>query len=411
MYLKSAYIVLILLIFTTVNAAEDISTSSAELASLIIKMVDTNSGVLSAQAGVDAAAANERAKQQPLYNPELEVDIEEAESTAGSIGISQRIDWHDKRAAHNSIASQEVEVAAAQLHRTRQNLAIELLNAIVKYDIARQSVELAVERKRLMQESAALAGKRHEAGDLDLISLKLSRLALSEAQLKKANSSIALFDARQELFSILNEQEFTSIKLPEAPPYTAIADQSSELIVNNLPDTRVQLSRIASAREQVKLRQLETKPDPTVGVRLGQEESDLLAGINVSVPIFVRNNYGAEVDVANAELLEIELQAKDKYQRAYARLLTSIERYRLTEQTWRDWLATGALTVDEQQAALEQVWHAGEISTTEYLLQLDQMLDTQNAAVELRGRLWQAWVEWLAASGKVDDWLLTLRSQ
>jgi cobalt-zinc-cadmium efflux system outer membrane protein len=54
---------------------------------------------------------------------------------------------------------------------------------------------------------------------------------------------------------------------------------------------------------------------------------------------------------------------------------------------------------------LRRLWEAGEISTTDYLVQLRQTLDVQESALDLRQILWRAWFEWLAASGRVDQGL------
>jgi len=40
-------------------------------------------------------------------------------------------------------------------------------------------------------------------------------------------------------------------------------------------------------------------------------------------------------------------------------------------------------------------------------VQLKQALDTRTSAIEQRGRMWQAWIDWLLASGEVGNWLQT----
>jgi cobalt-zinc-cadmium efflux system outer membrane protein len=56
---------------------------------------------------------------------------------------------------------------------------------------------------------------------------------------------------------------------------------------------------------------------------------------------------------------------------------------------------------------LWRLWEAGELSTTEFLVQLRQTLDTRESALELRETLWRAWLEWLIASGQIESWLGT----
>ena len=56
-------------------------------------------------------------------------------------------------------------------------------------------------------------------------------------------------------------------------------------------------------------------------------------------------------------------------------------------------------------ALLKQLWKAGEIGTTDYLVQLQQTLDTQVSAAALRAAVWDAWIRWLSASGQIEYWL------
>jgi outer membrane protein, heavy metal efflux system len=386
-----------------VTAEEDSTYSS--LSELVGEALDSNPGVQSAQAALDAATAFERAGNKPLYNPEVEIDAEDAIDQSAYIGISQSIDWNDKRSTRGGIASYEREFVVAELHRIRQELAIELLYAVTQRDVTQRLFNLAEEREKLMRQFAALAAQRREAGDLNQVELDLARLALAEAKIQQSQAAFTSTEARRALAAVLGEAQYLLPALSDSPTNANIETPNIEQLLNNLPAMRAQVARIAAAGERVKLRTLETKPDPTVGVRVGQEESDLLAGLTVSIPLFVRNNFTAEVDGANAQRIQIEQEAQDMYRRARAQLTTSLERYRLTNRAWDSWKKIGAQSLGSQVTLLERLWRAGEISTTEYLVQINQTLDTQTAAEELRGRLWQSWFDWLAASGQVEGWL------
>jgi outer membrane protein, heavy metal efflux system len=397
------FLVLIFNVSTTM--AEGVLLSYSALSELVHNTLNSNPGVQSAQAALDAAVARERAGNQPLYNPEVDLDAEDAIDQSASIGISQSIDWSGKRRARGSVASYNREVVAAELHRIRQELAIELLNAVIQHDVTQQLSMLISERERLMRQFAALAAQRRHAGDLNQVELDLARLALAEAQLQQSQATFTLAEARQALAAVLGEKGPPLQALPDNPPNASVETPDIDQLLTNLPAMRAQVARIAAASKRVKLRTLETRPDPTVSVRVGQEESDLLAGVSISIPLFVRNNFSAEVDGANAERLQIELEAQDLYRRARAQLTTSLERYQLTYRAWDNWKKIGAQSLGSQVTVLERLWRAGEISTTDYLVQVNQTLDTRTAAAELRGRLWQSWFDWLAASGKVDAWL------
>jgi outer membrane protein, heavy metal efflux system len=387
------------------DVAAEADSSHSNLSTLIRETLDSNPGVQSAQAALDAATAYERAGNQPLYNPEVEIDAEDAIDQSAFIGISQSIDWNDKRKARGGVASYERETVVAKLQQIRQELAIELFSAITQNDVSQRLSNLANEREKLMRQFAALAAQRREAGDLSQVELDLARLALAEAKIRQSQAAFTSMEARRALSAVLGEAKFLLPALPDTPSYANIDTPDIEQLLNELPAMRVQAARIAAASERVKLRSLETRPDPTVGVRIGQEESDLLTGLTVSIPLFVRNTFRAEVDGANAERIQIEQEAQDMYRRARAQLTASLERYRLTNRSWDSWKKIGAQSLGSQITLLERLWRAGEISTTEYLVQINQTLDTRTAAEELRGRLWQSWSDWLAASGQVESWL------
>jgi cobalt-zinc-cadmium efflux system outer membrane protein len=77
----------------------------------------------------------------------------------------------------------------------------------------------------------------------------------------------------------------------------------------------------------------------------------------------------------------------------------------VTYDAWAAWEHSGQPSQSSQLALLERLWQAGELSTADYLLQLNQTLDTRTSALELRGQLWRSWFDWLAASGRFDGWL------
>ena len=119
----------------------------------------------------------------------------------------------------------------------------------------------------------------------------------------------------------------------------------------------------------------------------------------------MRNSYRAEVEAAGADLVQAEQSLQDLNRRLRAQLLSAAERYRLSRSAWETWLKSGQASLGSQMDLLERIWRAGEMSTTDYLVQLNQTLDTRINALEVQGRLWTAWADWLVASGRMDAWL------
>lgn len=403
-------IVIVLLLTATSNlmvnvSAQNLDPSHSILSELVRDTLLSNPGVQSAQAALDAAIARERAGGQPYYNPELQLEAEDASERTATVGLSQTIDWNNKRQTRGDVASYEREAIAAELHLVRQKLSIELLNSVIQNDVALQLSNLSTEREQLMQQFADLAAQRRQAGDLNQVELDLARIALAAAQLQKSQATFRLIETRQSLAAVLGEKQLPVFSLPDSPPEAEIDTPDIDQLLNNLPTIKVQVARLAAAGMRVKLRTLERRPDPTVGVHVGQEASSSLAGISVSVPLYFRNDFSAEVDGANADRMQVELEAQDLYRRTRALLTASLQLYQLTDSAWLNWLQAGQASLGSQMDILNRLWRAGEMSTADYLVQIDQTLDTRAAATELRGQLWQSWLHWLESSGQVDAWL------
>ena len=381
------------------------------LRQLLGETLEQNPGVQAARAAVEAAEARVRGADRPLYNPELELDAEQAETRTGTLGLSQAIDWADKRGARTAVADAALDKARAEYAAVRQQLAGELLAALGRYHTAADIQRLAQQRQELMQRFLDLAEQRRQAGDISQVELDLARLAHTQATLQLSQAASDLAEAEQALAAITGNPRRDWPLLPDDLPLLQTVD--ADTLLKELPALRAQQARVGAARSTVTLRSRERRPDPTIGVRAGQERAFRngnddaygVTGLTLSIPLYVRNNFSAEVAAAGAERTQAEQSLQDAYRRARAQLLSAAERYRLSRGAWAAWQASGQVSLGSQVTLLERIWRAGEMSTADYLLQLNQTLDTRIDALEVQGRLWTAWADWLVASGQMDVWL------
>ncbi|MFZ5619698.1 MAG: TolC family protein [Pseudomonadota bacterium] len=381
------------------------------LRQLIGETLEQNPGVQAARAAVEAAEARARGADRPLYNPELELDAEQAETRTATLGLNQAIDWADKRSVRTEVAGAERDAARAEYAAVRQQLTGELLAALGRYHTAADIQRLTQQRLELMQRFLDLAEQRRRAGDVNQVELDLARLAHAQAALQSSQSAADLAEAQQALAAITGEPRTDWPVLPAELP--AIEDVDVDTLLTNLPVLRAQQARVVAARATVTLRNRERRPDPILGVRAGQErgfrngndDAYGVAGLTLNIPLYVRNSFRAEVEAAGAELTQADQSLQDGHRRARAQLLSAADRYRLSRSAWEAWLRTGQASLGSQVALLERIWRAGEMSTADYLVQLNQTLETRATALEAQGRLWTAWADWLVASGQADAWL------
>ncbi len=375
------------------------------LARWVAAELERNPAVAEARAARDAARARETAAGRPLYNPELELELERAETDTGAVGLSQTIDWAGKRDARARVAAYERLAAEAALESASESVAADLLRALADLRAAERALALAERRAALTGELEAIARRRFEAGDLPRTDLALARLAHVEARLQRAEAADARAEAQAALRALTGAVPRELPALPGAAPEPPAQAPGTDRLRRTLPALRRLEAGLAARRAEVNLRRRERRPDPTVQVRGGREASDPLLGLAVSVPLFVRNDFRAEVTAAERERMAAEAALARAMREALARAAAAAERYRLVAETWRSWREEAAPSLDEQVALLHRQWEAGELGTTEYLVQLGQALDTRAAAVRLERRLWRAWFEWLEATGRVRAWL------
>lgn len=391
----------------TAGAAEPAAMrADPALIQFVQGVIESNPRVQAARAAVEASGAFRDAASRPLYNPELSIDAENADTETRALGISQTLDWSGKRNARTAVAESDRLVVEAEYLAARWDVTVELLDGLAQHQTGAERDALAHSRQQLMDEFAALAQRRFDAGDLAQVELDLARLASTDARIQKATAGAGLAEARQAVRNLTPRSAVAQWPtLPDTLPALPKSAEDPQSLVLALPEVLAARRQVETADAVVELRRRERRPDPTLSLAGGEEDGETLIGLNVTIPLYVRNRFSHEVTAALAERSRAQQLADDVMQRAYARLVSAAERYELSRGAWGDWASTGQASLMRQTEQLKRLWQAGELSTTDYLVQLTATLDVQESALDLREALWQAWFEWLWASGQVDAWL------
>lgn len=379
----------------------------ASLQAFIQQVWAESPAIQRAKAAVDAAGARVEGADRPLYNPALSLDAERSDINTTTIGLSQTLDWGNKRNAQTGIANQEVQAAIAGLWASQQHIALETLRALAQYATAQEKQRLAVRRSQLMAGFIDTVKQRQAAGDMGALEGTLAQVTYSEALMQQAASESALAEADAALQAVTGMTPGSSLTgWPQLPTELAAPPaQTDPALLHFLPALVVLRSRMDAAKARIRLAEREGSADPTIGIRAGREGSETLLGLSFEIPLFVRNNFKAGVRAATHEAMGEEFAYHDAQRRAKARLEGSLGRFQHTTRAWQAWVASGQQAHREQMNLLEQMWQAGELTATDYLIQAKQNIDTQSAATTLMGEVWQAAISWLEASAQVESWL------
>ena len=281
-----------------------------------------------------------------------------------------------------------------------------MLNGLAQYQTGVERDRLAQTRQQLMEEFATLAQRQFEAGELDQVALDQALLSLTEVRIQKAMVAADLAEAQQAVYSLgprIPEAQWPSLpeKLPEMPEQSV----DSQALVLALPGVVAARQRVTMADAVVGLQRRERRPDPTLSLTGGYEDGERLIGLGLSISLPIRNRFAHEVTAAMAERVQAQQLADDAVQMAHASLTSAAERYGLSRSAWDDWEQLGRKSLDRKSEELRRLWQAGDMDMADYFGQLGEALDVQESIIDLRGQTWQAWFEWLRASGQVNVWL------
>ncbi len=383
-----------------------IAQTNPVLVAFVQKVLATNSRVLASRSAYEAGEAALSAAEQPLYNPELSFDVENADSKVRALGISQTIDWSNKKRARVGVASNNKQLARAEYISERWRTANNLLVGLFRYRADEDRLSLARNRGEHMRTFLDLTQKRFDTGDLSQVELDLARLAAMDARLEEASTAARVSESRQSVHSLAPLVPVSD--WPDHPDGIPVAENlniSFEALGYMLPELIAAQSRVKSAEATLDLRRREKRPDPILSLSGGKEDDETLIGLNLAIPLNIRNQFTAEVDLAAARHREAQQRYDDLLYGARARLSSAVERYELSSKALADWESTGQTSLDRQALLLQRLWQAGEISTTDYVVQISQVLDLQKSALDLRQTVWEAWFELLMASGHLDAWI------
>jgi cobalt-zinc-cadmium efflux system outer membrane protein len=397
-------------LLNTANAATATPKALKTLSSFLQQLESRHPQLRAAQAKTQAAKARSRAASQPLYNPEIQLDSERVGFNSQhvdsvTVGLQQTIDWHNKRSARQNIATVEEQITQLKNQQAKQQLIANIFSALADYQLQREVIQAHNKRLALAKQALSQASRLYKAGDISKLDLEQIRLSTSRSQLTLNQAKTGMARKAQSLATIAGEARKNWPALPYAPPNLQTNKVDYQKLLANLPAFKVANSQIRKQRNVMRLRVREQKADPTIGLRAGGEDSDKVIGLTLSIPLNVRNNHRAEVDEARANIRQAEINLETTKYQLTSQLQSAAQTYQLTYSSWKSWQKIATSSLKQQSHLLMRLWKAGELSTSDYLLQLNQIREAELKQVELKGNVWKAWFNWLAVSNQFKQWL------
>ncbi len=360
------------------------------------------------EAQLAASRARRDAAGQPIYNPELEANADdEGTDRTATLGLNLTLDLSGKRRVRLDAAQARVVQAEAQAELDRRAFAKTWLTSLADVRAAQQRVLIGERRLALVTRFAGLAEKQFAADDISGLDRDVALLARDEAEAEQSSLIAERADALSRFQGVGGTDALaTDLSLPGDPTPAPVALDPGA--VQQTPEWRIASAAADAADREVLVARRNRVPDPTIGVRAGRIDYDGLRdnvfGFSVSVPLFVRNSYRAEVVAADADAAAALAETDRTRAELIADRQRIVDSYRAARDAWTRWKASRGTDVQRRADLLERMWREGELSTSDYLLQIRQTQDTALAGAELEARLWRGYVDYLAASGQLERW-------
>ncbi len=389
------------------NAAAPSETDEQQrtaLSAIVANILNENPSVASAQARLKAAQARAEGAGLWRYNPEIEYERENTDVRTETVGVSQTIEWLSKPAARGRAADSRAESAALELASVRQRVIASILSGLVLVDQRRDALQLTSTRKQAMSRFVELSEKLSREGDISPSEVQAARVASAQASMAEQFAVAELSRAEQELAELTGTKSMAWPRFGRALPEPLSIE---EVDVDRLPAVLAARFVRDAAEQEVKVAQWERVPDPSIGVRWGDEGGSDLFGFSVSIPIPVLNTGRSEVAATRAEAVSAAAELQSAQHSATALLRETARRYEALRTSQVLWQKDGEDALAQQTDLLERRLRGGDIGAVEYLVQLQQIYDAQTSSIELHGQAWTAWFQLLEAAGYVENWIGT----
>jgi cobalt-zinc-cadmium efflux system outer membrane protein len=376
-----------------------------DVAQFVNTILAVHPDLLAANAALDEAAARERSADRPIYNPDFEFDAVDSEDESIEFGLSQQVDWGGTQEATYAVSGAARRAAQADYLTARNAIAANIFQSLSEYWAGAEILNLASTNQSVMHDFAQQARMRFQAGDITQIEYETAELAYAEVRMRKAElvaRQAAVVHGLAAFGAPVNTTAWP--KLPASLPQETIHPRDANKMIAALPRVAAAKALADAAAAEVELAESLKKPDPTFGVRVGEENDESLVGVSFSIPLYVRNNFDEDVLASLAAKSKAEAEADVIERDARARLMVAIDRYTTLRAAWADWEQTGSSSLERRAELLRTMWEAREIDMSDFLLQINQTLTTQETAVELRQTLWTAWIDYLKESNQVENW-------
>lgn len=367
----------------------------------LASQIQQHPNVLAAREQLLGSKASAEATEQPLYNPELSTGFERnGKENNYQVGVQQTIDWWDRGGVRQKQASYMRRAAEAQYQQEVLEHTAKAIVALVEWHAAQRAATIAQSQQQQLNTLLELVGERQQAGDLGSIDAELTFLSLSQllAQVAEAEASLQKADARVRV--LLPEWSTERGTIPHSFWPSQLDSTTGKELLNH-PAVVSAHARWQSLKEEAEVARRTARAEPTVGINAGRDGGESLVGLSFSIPLNVRNNFSAETRAAQQSALEAEARYNAIYRKQRLDWHAAHAAWQRYKNQYKRWQTLVKGRVQNSAQLLQRQWQTGDLSTTDYLLAVNQRAESLLAGIELEKQTRLARIDALRQSGRL----------
>ena len=363
---------------------------------VVARFLERNLAVEAARHRVDIARAEQIAAQlRP--NPTLTLSAENVKfagpTPAGDlyeVGAtwSQPIERSDKRRHRREVADATVAVAEAEFAEALSQRLHAVKRAFYETLLARRAVEQAVDNLRAFDGLVAVTEARFKEGAVaegEVLKVRLERARFDNAL---ANAQLRLRHAGIKLLDLLGETDFSGAGAVTGDPVLPIATVPDVTVLKTealqrRPSVRAAENSLILAERRLALERSRSTADvsPFVGLRRVGDNSTVLLGIAIPLPITDRNEGGIARAAAEEKVVRTELALRKN--RVLAEVESAYQAWQSARQRTNTFEMGLLRQADESEAIALRAYQEGAIELIGYL-------EAQRTRADIRHQYLQA---------------------
>lgn len=381
------YILLIFCILSAVTSQRAIANPSGQNLNWWIKhiaqQIETHPEVIAARQAMSGELYLADGLEKAIYNPELNSEYENEGSDKNYlIGINQSLDRSDKRGSRSRQAVFARIEAKENYKLIVQEKIAQALTVLIDYQTIDEKVQLVLEQESQLESLLDIVKQRADSGDLGQLDAELAYLTLSQKFAQAASIQAQKRRIEAQLTEIIPNWQSQTTDLPENI-FQEYEKAKVELVVENHPSVSAAKAQWEVMEMMAELAQKNKKSDPTIGINVGKTAGDNLVSLNFSMPLNFRNNFSSESQAAQQQALSAESNYLNLKRYQYYKIVGSQDVVHEYSNRYRKWNLLMQGRDKNSEKLLQNQWSIGDISTTEYLLTLQQRTEGLLSGIEL----------------------------